>query len=88
MPVVRRFPLALAKDLQFHRPRLLVNLDMDLSAFAVVLGFGPDQLRVRKKVQCPSASCSLDGLRNLGVYGRLRLNSSHVHGHDTNRPLT
>jgi len=42
--IVRRFPLTLAKDLQFHRSRPLVDLDMDLGAFTVVLGFGPDQL--------------------------------------------
>lgn len=40
--VVRRFPLALAKNLELYGPRLLVNLNVDLGAFTVVLGFGPD----------------------------------------------
>lgn len=44
--VVRRFSLALAKNLEFYRSRLLVNLDVDLSAFTIILGFGPDQLRI------------------------------------------
>lgn len=44
--VVCRFPLALAKNLQLYRPRPRVNLDMDLGAFPIVLGFGPDQLGI------------------------------------------
>jgi len=46
MSIVRRFPLALAENLQLHRPCLPIDLDMNLGAFTVVLGFGPDQLRV------------------------------------------
>jgi len=46
LSVVRRFPLALAKNLELYGSRLLVNLDVDLSAFTVVFGFGPDQLRI------------------------------------------
>ena len=42
MSVVRRFPLTLAKNLQFHGPRILINLDVNLGAFTVVLGFGPN----------------------------------------------
>ena len=46
MSVVRRFPLALAENLQFYGSRLLIDLDMDLGPFTVVFGFGPDELRV------------------------------------------
>jgi hypothetical protein len=46
MSVVRRFPLALAKNLQFYGSCLLIDLDMNLGAFTIILGFGPDQLRV------------------------------------------
>jgi len=46
MSIVRRFPLALAENLQLRRPRLPINLDMNLGTFTVVLGFGPDQPRV------------------------------------------
>lgn len=42
LSVIRGLPLALAKDLELHRSRLLVDLDVDLSAFTIVLGFGPD----------------------------------------------
>ena len=46
MSIVRRFPLALAENLQLYEPRLPIDLGMDLRAFTVVLGFGPDELRV------------------------------------------
>lgn len=46
VPVVRRFPLALAKNLQLHRALLLIDLDMDLRAFAIILGFSPSKSRV------------------------------------------
>ena len=46
MSVIRRLPLALTKNLKLHRFRLHVNLDVDLSPFTIVLGFGPDQLRI------------------------------------------
>jgi hypothetical protein len=75
--VVRRLPLALAKNLQLHGSRLPVNLDMDLGALAVVLGFGPDRLRTREKFQRMDTSCSLDGLRILGTGGRSR--SARIH---------
>jgi hypothetical protein len=63
--VVRRFPFALAKNLELYRPRLLVNLDVDLSAFTVALSFGPDKLRIREKFQRLSAPCAFDGLWDL-----------------------
>jgi len=44
--VVRRFPLALAENLQFHGSRLLIDVDVDLGPFAIIFGFGPDELRV------------------------------------------
>ena len=40
--VVRRLPLAFTENLQLYRSRLLVDFDMDLGAFTVVFGFGPD----------------------------------------------
>lgn len=40
--IFRRFPLALAKNLQLYSPLVPINLDVDLGAFTVVLGFGPN----------------------------------------------
>ena len=40
--VVRRFPLTLAKKFHLYGSPALINLDVDLGAFAIVLGFGPN----------------------------------------------
>ena len=66
LSIVCRFPLTLTKNLELYRSTLLVNLDVDLSAFTVVFGLGPDQLRIREKFQRLSTPCAFDGLWNLG----------------------
>ena len=48
--VVCRIPFALAKNPKFDGSLLRVDLDMDLGAFAVVLGFSPNKSRVREKL--------------------------------------